>query len=172
MSYCDWSRCANIYTKQKMIPIRDNIHCNTTPYVSWAIMACCIVIFIAMKSMPDEIQRQLTYLYGMVPIRYSNPEWAAGFGLPPDGYFSFLSSLYIRHINRRPLHDSGKTLTSTPSSGNNEEKTPSLNAITRTLTSGLLCKPLIKVYACISAPAHTSAAIMWHTLSSPAIISS
>ena len=78
-----------------MIPIRDNITCKTTPYVSWAIMACCIVIFVAMKSMPDEIQRQLTYLYGMVPIRYSNPEWAAGFGLPPDGYFSFLSSLFL-----------------------------------------------------------------------------
>jgi len=78
-----------------MIPIRDNIVCKTTPYVSWGIMAICIVIFIAMKMMPDELQRQLIYLYGMVPIRYSNPDWATSFGLPPDGYFSFLSSLFL-----------------------------------------------------------------------------
>lgn len=58
-------------------------------------MAICIIIFIAMKMMPDEVQRQLTYLYGMVPVRYSNPNWAAFFGLPPDNYFSFLSSLFL-----------------------------------------------------------------------------
>lgn len=58
-------------------------------------MAICIIIFIAMKMMPDEVQRQLTYLYGMVPVRYANPNWAAFFGLPPDNYFSFLSSLFL-----------------------------------------------------------------------------
>ncbi|NOR71828.1 MAG: rhomboid family intramembrane serine protease [Methylomarinum sp.] len=78
-----------------MIPIRDNILCKTTPYVSWVIMGICIGIFLSMKMMPDELQRQLTYLYGMVPIRYSNPEWSAAFGLPFDGYFSFLSSLFL-----------------------------------------------------------------------------
>ncbi|MCF6249846.1 MAG: rhomboid family intramembrane serine protease [Methylococcaceae bacterium] len=78
-----------------MIPIRDNIHCRTTPYVSWAIMAICIGIFFLMKMMPDETVRQLTYLYGMVPIRYSNPEWATAFGLPPDYYLSFITSLFI-----------------------------------------------------------------------------
>lgn len=78
-----------------MIPIRDNIHCRTTPYVSWAIMAICIGIFVLMKMIPDEIVRQLTYLYGMVPIRYSNPEWAAAFGLPPDYHLSFFTSLFI-----------------------------------------------------------------------------
>lgn len=78
-----------------MIPIRDNILCKTTPYVSWIIMGICIGIFLSMRMMPEELQRQLTYLYGMVPIRYSNPEWSAAFGLPFDGYFSFLSSLFL-----------------------------------------------------------------------------
>jgi membrane associated rhomboid family serine protease len=48
-----------------------------------------------MKMIPDEAVRQLTYLYGMVPIRYSNPEWAAAFGLPPDYHLSFFTSLFI-----------------------------------------------------------------------------
>ncbi len=78
-----------------MIPIRDNIPNKTTPYVGWAIMSVCIAIFVAMKMLPYETQRQLIYLYGMMPVRYSNPEWAASFGLPPDGYFSFLSSLFL-----------------------------------------------------------------------------
>jgi len=58
-------------------------------------MAICIAVFLSMLLLPLEIQRQLTYLYGMVPIRYSNPEWSASFGLPPDFGLSFLSSLFL-----------------------------------------------------------------------------
>ncbi len=78
-----------------MIPIRDTVPCNTTPFISWSIMAICIAIFLIMKMLPEETQRQIVYLYGMVPIRYSDPQWAIGFGLPPDGYLSFLTSLFL-----------------------------------------------------------------------------
>jgi len=78
-----------------MIPIRDNILCNNKPYVSWGLILFCTVVFCLMKLMPPEAQRQFTYLYGMVPIRYSNPSWSAAFGLNFDGYFSFLSSLFL-----------------------------------------------------------------------------
>ncbi len=78
-----------------MIPIRDNILCETKPYITWVIMAICIGIFLWMKIIPYELQRQLTYLYGMVPIRYADPGWAAGFGLPNDFHFSFLSNLFL-----------------------------------------------------------------------------
>jgi membrane associated rhomboid family serine protease len=78
-----------------MIPIRDNIPCLTTPYVCRVIMAICIAIFLGMKLLDPETQRQLTYLYGMVPIRYSNPQWAKAFGLPFDYYRSFFTSLFL-----------------------------------------------------------------------------
>lgn len=78
-----------------MIPIRDDIVCKRLPYVSWSIMALCIGVFLLMNSSSLEVQRQLTYLYGMVPIRYSNPQWAEAFGLPFDGYFSFLTNLFL-----------------------------------------------------------------------------
>lgn len=58
-------------------------------------MAICTVVFLVMKTMPHEIQRQLTYFYGMVPIRYSNPQWAASFGLPPDYHLSFFTSMFL-----------------------------------------------------------------------------
>lgn len=78
-----------------MIPIRDNIPCKRKPYVSWSIMAICIIVFLVMKMMPHEIQRQLTYYYGMVPIRYSNPQWSLSFGLPPDYHISFFTSMFL-----------------------------------------------------------------------------
>lgn len=78
-----------------MIPIRDSIPCNTTPYVTRAIMAICIAVFLWMLLMPDQMIQRFIYLYGMVPIRYSNPDWAYSFGLPPDYYLSFLTSLFL-----------------------------------------------------------------------------
>ncbi|MBS3952727.1 MAG: rhomboid family intramembrane serine protease [Methylomicrobium sp.] len=78
-----------------MIPIRDTAPCYSRPYVTWTLMAICIVIFIAMKLMPFEQSNRLLFLYGMVPLRYGNPDWAAHFGLPNDYHFSFISNLFL-----------------------------------------------------------------------------
>lgn len=78
-----------------MIPIRDSIPCLTKPYVTWSIMAICIAVFLLMLLMPDQMAQHFLYLYGMVPIRYTNPVWAQHFGLPPDYYLSFLTSLFL-----------------------------------------------------------------------------
>lgn len=78
-----------------MIPIRDTAPCHSRPLVTWGIMAVCIIIFITMELMPDQLSYRLINLYGMVPIRYSDPEWSENYGLPFDGYLSFLSSLFL-----------------------------------------------------------------------------
>jgi len=54
-------------------------------------MAICITVFVSMKLMPDPLSLRLLNLYGMVPIRYTNPYY----GLPFDGYLSFLTSLFL-----------------------------------------------------------------------------
>ncbi|MCK9620452.1 MAG: rhomboid family intramembrane serine protease [Methylobacter sp.] len=74
-----------------MIPIRDTAPCHSRPLVTWGIMAICIIVFVAMKLMPDQLSYRLINLYGMVPIRYTNPYY----GLPFDGYLSFLTSLFL-----------------------------------------------------------------------------
>ncbi len=58
-------------------------------------MAICIVVFLLMIVMPDPLVQRMLYLYGMVPIRYTNPSWSYDFGLPPDHYLSFLTSLFL-----------------------------------------------------------------------------
>ncbi|MDA1342694.1 MAG: rhomboid family intramembrane serine protease, partial [Proteobacteria bacterium] len=78
-----------------MIPIRDTAPCNSTPYVTWSLMAICIVIFFVMQLMPYETSVRLIYLYGMVPNRYANPQWGLANGMPFDGYVSFLTSLFL-----------------------------------------------------------------------------
>ncbi|MEE7625215.1 rhomboid family intramembrane serine protease [Methylobacter sp. Wu8] len=74
-----------------MIPIRDTAPCHSRPLVTWGLMAICITIFVSMKLMPDQMSYRLLNLYGMVPIRYTNPYY----GLPFDGYLSFLTSLFL-----------------------------------------------------------------------------
>ncbi|MEF3074703.1 rhomboid family intramembrane serine protease [Methylobacter sp. Wu1] len=78
-----------------MIPIRDTAPCNIRPWVTWGLIAICITIFIAMQLMPYELSYRLIYRYGMVPIRYTEPQWAFSFGLPDDYYLSFLTSLFL-----------------------------------------------------------------------------
>jgi membrane associated rhomboid family serine protease len=74
-----------------MIPIRDTAPCRSKPLVTWGIMVVCIIIFVSMQLMPDQESYRLINLYGMVPVRYTNPY----FGLPFDGYLSFLTSLFL-----------------------------------------------------------------------------
>lgn len=78
-----------------MIPIRDSIPCNIRPYVTWTIMGICILVFIAMLLMPNHMAQHFLHLYGLVPIRYTSPQWAKHFGLPPDYYLSFVTNLFL-----------------------------------------------------------------------------
>ncbi len=74
-----------------MIPIRDTAPCYSRPLVTWGIMAVCIIVFVSMQLMPDQLSLRLINLYGMVPIRYTSHYH----GLPFDGYLSFLTSLFL-----------------------------------------------------------------------------
>ncbi len=78
-----------------MIPIRDTAPCNSTPFVTWGIMAICILIFLVMKLMPFEESNRLIDLFGMIPLRYADPNWAVMHNLPFDGYLSFFTGLFL-----------------------------------------------------------------------------
>lgn len=81
-----------------MIPIRDTAPCYNKPWITWGLIAICSCIFIAMKLMPFEISNQLIQQYGMIPLRYANPQWGFEQGLPFDYYLSFLTNLFL-HAN-------------------------------------------------------------------------
>jgi membrane associated rhomboid family serine protease len=78
-----------------MIPIRDTAPCIRRPIMTWAIIATCTLIFITMNLVPHPLSYWTINHFGMVAIRYSNPEWAHSFGLPMDYGFSFISNLFF-----------------------------------------------------------------------------
>ena len=58
-----------------MIPIRDTIPSRSVPVVTWALIAVNALIFFYEVSLdPIELER-FVYLFGLVPARYSHPEW-------------------------------------------------------------------------------------------------
>jgi len=68
-----------------MIPIRDTAPCHHRPIMTWIIIALCTMIFVVMQwVLPDNISYQAINQFGMIAIRYSNPQWAHDFGLRPD----------------------------------------------------------------------------------------
>lgn len=78
-----------------MIPIRDTIPCLHRPYVTWTLIAINIVVFIGLLFIPPEQQALFLYRYGMVAARYSYPDWGMRIGLPPDGFLSFVTSMFL-----------------------------------------------------------------------------
>ncbi len=78
-----------------MIPIRDTAPCYSNPYVSWALIFICSSLFVLLEVSPERYHRYVIYIYGMVPARYTNPEWAVAMGYPSDYYLSFLTNLFL-----------------------------------------------------------------------------
>ena len=79
-----------------MIPIRDTIPSRSVPVVTWALIAVNALIFFYEVSFdPIELER-FVYLFGLVPARYSHPEWADLAGLPIDDYWPFLTSMFLQ----------------------------------------------------------------------------
>lgn len=88
--------CARIETRDaKMIPLRDTIPSRTVPLVTWSLIAVNALIFLYEVSLPPEELERLIQLFGMVPARYSHPEWALPLGFPIESYLPFLTSMFL-----------------------------------------------------------------------------
>lgn len=76
-----------------MIPIRDAIRSNNFPIVNFFIIALNILAFLWQLLQGPDLKEAL-YLYGIVPLRYSNPELSAHFtGF--QQYLPFLTSMFL-----------------------------------------------------------------------------
>ncbi|RME69505.1 MAG: rhomboid family intramembrane serine protease, partial [Nitrospirae bacterium] len=78
-----------------MFPIKDTIPSRQFPFVTWAIILANSLVFLIELSLPEWQLERLFYHFGMVPARYSHPEWAMFFGLPLDSYWPFLTSQFL-----------------------------------------------------------------------------
>lgn len=78
-----------------MIPLRDTIPSRHPPIATWAIILLNTLVFMVQLSLPAEGVRQLFYLFGMVPARFTHPAWAQRVGIPVDTYWPFFTSMFL-----------------------------------------------------------------------------
>lgn len=78
-----------------MFPIRDNIPRREFPAVTWGIITLNILVFSFETSLPPEALKRLFYLFGIVPARYSHPEWTLFFGIPLGNYWPFITNMFL-----------------------------------------------------------------------------
>lgn len=78
-----------------MIPIKDTVPRRTYPIATFTIIALNGLVFAVMLSLPKENVNVLISLFGLVPARYSHPEWATSIGFPLDTYWPFVTDLFL-----------------------------------------------------------------------------
>lgn len=78
-----------------MIPIRDIIPRREFPFVNYSIIVINILIFLYEVSLPEGLLNDFFYLFGLVPARFSHPEWAYFNGLYIDNYWPFFTNMFL-----------------------------------------------------------------------------
>ncbi len=78
-----------------MIPLKDTIPRRTFPFATIAIIAVNCLVFLFELSLPHRRLNEFIYLFGLVPARYTHPQWAASLGLPLDTYWPFVTDLFL-----------------------------------------------------------------------------
>jgi membrane associated rhomboid family serine protease len=78
-----------------MLPISDSVPRKSFPIATWFIIFANVVVFLIELAMPEYNLQRFFYLFGMVPARYTHPDWAAWVGFPIDNYWPFLTSMFL-----------------------------------------------------------------------------
>ena len=76
-----------------MLPIRDTIPGRNPPLGTWLVILANSVVFLFELMMPQPVLEQFVHLFGIVPARFTHPDWAFRVGFPLDDYWPFLTSM-------------------------------------------------------------------------------
>jgi membrane associated rhomboid family serine protease len=63
--------------------------------MTWAIMSANAVLFLYTLSLTPQAQKVFMYIVGVVPARFTHPEWAQQVGFPSGGLFSYFTYMYL-----------------------------------------------------------------------------
>jgi membrane associated rhomboid family serine protease len=78
-----------------MLPIRDNVPRRNPPIATWTLILVNGVVFLFELTMPPDALEQFVHLFGIVPARYTHPDWASWVGFPIDNYWPFFTSMFL-----------------------------------------------------------------------------
>lgn len=66
-----WIECSQIWKDGLVLPLRDENASQSTPFVTWALIAVCVLTFLLQVSDKGD---SITMKFGMVPARISHPD--------------------------------------------------------------------------------------------------
>jgi membrane associated rhomboid family serine protease len=78
-----------------VIPIADDVPRRSAPLVTWALIALNAAVFAVELALPTRRLEALTYVWGVVPARYTDPAWATSVGLAPLAPLPFLTTMFL-----------------------------------------------------------------------------
>lgn len=63
--------------------------------MTWTLIGANVFVFLIEISLPAHQLEAVFYWFGLVPARYTHPEWARYVGLPLDTYWPFLTNMFL-----------------------------------------------------------------------------
>ncbi len=78
-----------------MFPLQVTTVARRAPLATWAIIAVNLFIFLLELTLTPEQLQEFFYLFGLVPARYTHPQWAQWVGLPLDDFWPFFTSMFL-----------------------------------------------------------------------------
>jgi len=78
-----------------MLPLRDINRARSFPVMVWGIILGCVFVFVQQVVMPLRVEMRFVHLFGLVPRRLLDPEWAWQVGYPPGASLSVVTSMFL-----------------------------------------------------------------------------
>ena len=78
-----------------MFPIQDSVPTRSVPVVTRALILINVIIFFFELTLPRQSVELLFYVFGLVPARFTHPEWAANVGLPLGDYWPIITHQFL-----------------------------------------------------------------------------
>lgn len=78
-----------------MLPVGDTIPGRNQPIATWLLLLINGLVFLFEITLSQPALERLFYVFGIVPARYTHPDWAQWVGLPVNDYWSFLTSMFL-----------------------------------------------------------------------------
>ena len=78
-----------------MFPIQDSVHSRSVPVVTRALILTNALVFFFELMLPRHGIEEIFYLFGVVPARFTHPDWAAQVGFPAHSYGTLLTHQFL-----------------------------------------------------------------------------
>jgi rhomboid family protein len=78
-----------------VFPLLDSVPSRSVPVATRTLIIVNVVVFFFELSLSREAVEQVFYLFGIVPARFTHPEWAAFVGFPINDYWPLLTHQFL-----------------------------------------------------------------------------